>query len=72
MSFNDEMSVSEWFVTLLLVSIPVVNIILLLVWAFSSGTNINKQNFAKATLLWMIVPIGFIILLGGCGALFRF
>ena len=28
-----------------------------LVWAFSSGTNLNKKNFCKATLIWMAIGI---------------
>ena len=47
----------DWFVTILLTSIPLVNIIMLFIWAFSSNTNPSKANWAKATLLWMLVGI---------------
>ncbi len=47
----------DWFVSILVTSIPIVNIIILLVWAFSSGTNPNKANWAKAMLLWALVGI---------------
>ena len=51
------MSVGEWFIAILITAIPLVGLIMLLVWAFSSGTNINKANWAKATLLWMVIGI---------------
>ncbi len=46
---------SEWFWTLFLTAIPLVGIIMLLVWSFGSGNNVNKSNWAKATLLWILV-----------------
>ncbi len=47
----------DWMLTLLILAIPIVNFIMLLVWAFSSDTNPSKSNFAKAALLWMVVGI---------------
>ena len=47
----------DWFVTMLLLVIPFVNLILLFVWAFSGGTNPSKANWAKATLIWMVIGI---------------
>lgn len=49
--------VSEWFITILLLSIPLVNIIVLLMWAFGGSTNLNKSNYAKAALLWVVISI---------------
>ena len=49
------MTFGEWFLTLLLTAIPLVGFILLLVWAFSGSTNLNKKNWAKANLLWMLI-----------------
>ena len=51
------MSVGEWFITILITAIPLVGFIMLFVWAFSSNTNVNKANWAKATLLWMVVGL---------------
>jgi uncharacterized membrane protein YdjX (TVP38/TMEM64 family) len=50
-------TLGEWMITLLLMLIPIVNIILLFVWAFGGGTNPTKSNYAKATLLWMLIAI---------------
>ena len=52
-------TVGEWFITMLLMIIPLVNIILLFVWAFGSNIKMSKSNWAKAQLIWM--AIGFVI-----------
>jgi len=36
-------------------SIPCVNIIMMFVWAFGSGTNKSKSNFFKANLVWTLI-----------------
>ncbi len=48
-------TVGEWFITLLIRAIPLVNIIMLFVWAFGSGNNPNKANWARAVLLWLVI-----------------
>ncbi|MFD1886201.1 hypothetical protein [Paenibacillus wenxiniae] len=61
-------SVKEWMITLLLLAIPVVNLVMLFIWAFSGGTNLSKSNYAKAALLWaaiwIVVYIVFFVLFG--------
>ena len=54
---NSPMSIGDYLVSMLLTMIPVVGIILLFVWAFSSGTNTNKSNWAKAMLVFMAVIV---------------
>ncbi len=58
---------SEWFVTLLVLSIPVIGVIMLFLWSFSDETNPNKKNWARAVLLWLLLAFiaGFLILLTG-------
>lgn len=69
-------TVGDWMLTYLLMCIPLVNFILLLVWAFGGGTPVSKANWAKASLLWMIIGLGLWLLLIVLGvatlALFRF
>jgi len=48
---NSPMSVGQYIVTFILTAIPFVGIIMLFVWAFSSGTNVNKKNYARAILI---------------------
>ena len=58
-------SVGDWMITLLILSIPLVNFIVLLVWAFSSGTDPIKANFSKAALLWLlIIMLLYVLFLG--------
>ena len=47
-----------------LMLIPLVNLLLLLVWAFGGCRKVNKQNFAKAMLVWMLIGIGLSIVFG--------
>jgi len=51
-------SVGEWMITFLLMCIPLVNLILLFVWAFGGGTPPSKANWAKAGLLWIAIMFG--------------
>ncbi len=52
-------SLFEWMLTLLVLTIPVLNLIMLVIWAFGTGQNPTRVNFARAVLLWML--IGFIL-----------
>lgn len=64
-----QVSVKEWIITFLLVSIPIVNIIMLFIWALGSDTNEAKANWAKAALIWFAILTAlsffFMIVLGG-------
>jgi len=56
-------SVKEWLLTNLIMMIPLVNIVMMLVWAFGSNTNPNKANYFKATLiLFAIVMVIYLVL----------
>jgi hypothetical protein len=56
------MSMKDWIITLLISYIPLVGLIMLIVWAFDSNTNPNKKNWAKASLIWMLIGIGIAII----------
>lgn len=58
-------SLGEWIITFIVLAIPLVNIIMLFVWGFSSGTNANKQNFCRATLILWLVSFILFFLFGG-------
>lgn len=51
------MTVGNWVVSLLIMCIPIVNIIMLIVWAASSTENPNRKNLAIAYLIFMAVGI---------------
>ena len=55
------MTVKDWVITLLISAIPLVGIIMIFVWAFGSGNNPNKANWAKAALLITAIFIGLYI-----------
>jgi hypothetical protein len=38
-------------------SFPIVNVVMFFVWAFGSNTNASKANWAKASLIWMLIGI---------------
>ncbi|WP_138755142.1 hypothetical protein [Paenibacillus sinopodophylli] len=47
-------TVKEWMITTLILIIPIVNIIMMFVWAFGEG-NPTKKNYFKASLLWAAI-----------------
>ena len=49
-----DVSVGNWLLTFVLMSIPLVNIIMLFVWALGSGP-VSKQNWAKAVLIMTVI-----------------
>ncbi|MFN0728039.1 hypothetical protein [Polaribacter gochangensis] len=67
------MSYKEWALTIFLASLPIVGFILVLIWAFDSNTRINKKNWAKGTLLLMviyfIIAMLFLFMFGGVALL---
>lgn len=54
-SFRQEVSVGDWMITLLITALPLIGLIMLFVWAFGDGTNSNKKNWARATLIWYAI-----------------
>ncbi len=51
------MTVGQYIITFIVSAIPLVGLILLLVWAFDSSTNLNKKNFARAYLIMQIIAV---------------
>jgi len=62
-------STGGFFLTQLALMVPFLNIILLLVFAFSGSVNVNLQNYSKAILIWMLIGIGIALVMGVFGAL---
>ena len=56
-------TVGNWLLTTLLMCIPLVNIVLLFVWAFGNNTPISKSNWAKAALIWALISFVLYVLL---------
>jgi succinate dehydrogenase/fumarate reductase cytochrome b subunit len=47
-------TIKEWMLTTLVMIIPVVNVIMMFVWAFGEG-NPTKKNYFKASLIWSAI-----------------
>ncbi len=58
----EEVTLKEWIVTLLITVIPVVNVIMYFVWAFSENTKSSKANWAKATIILFAALVAIYIL----------
>ena len=52
---SQPMSISDWLITYLIMIVPIVNIVMLFIWGFGSNTNLSKANWAKASLIWMVI-----------------
>ncbi len=60
-------SIKEWIIIFILSALPIVNIVMLFVWAFGGNANKSVENWAKASLLlfiFVVVLFGIIALLG--------
>lgn len=60
---NHDVSVGDWMLSYLVCMIPLVNLVMLLIWAFDSNTIPSKRNWARASLLWVLIIIGIYVLL---------
>lgn len=62
-SRNEPMSVKDWLITYLITVIPIVNIVMLITWAVSDKTNVNKKNWTIAAFLMMGIIIAFAVVI---------
>jgi len=58
------MTVGDWLITMLLLMIPIVNFVLLFVWAFGGNVNPSKKAYFRAYLIIMAIVIVLTILFG--------
>ena len=63
---SEPLSVGDFAIIMIISAIPLVNLIMLLVWAFGSDVNVNRQNYARASLLLMVICLGLVFLFAGC------
>ena len=62
------LSTGSFFWMPVIIAIPIVGFILLLVWAFSKNTNLNRKHYARSVLLWGLIGAALTaaaVLLGG-------
>ncbi len=58
------LSFGTYMLLFLLMLIPVVNIVLLCMWAFGRQVNTNKRNFSRAALVYMAIGIVVSVVMG--------
>jgi hypothetical protein len=63
-SLTDPLRVGQYLGMFISLCIPIINIILLFVWGFGSGVNLNKKNYARAVLIILAILIGLWIICG--------
>ena len=51
------MTVREWLFTLLVLALPLINVVMYFVWAFSGKGNINRRNFCRASVVFFAVGV---------------
>ncbi|MHC8516133.1 hypothetical protein [Sporosarcina sp. ITBMC105] len=61
METNQTMSLKEWIITLILITLPIVNIIMLIIWATDKQE--RRNTFAKAYLIVMGCVFAFIFVI---------
>ena len=54
-------SLGQWMIIMLIMLIPLVNIVMLFLWAFDGDTPPSKANWAKAILIWIAIIMGLCI-----------
>lgn len=52
---EEPVKIGEWVLTFVIMMVPCVNIIMMFVWAFSSGEKKSKSNFFKAYLIFFAI-----------------
>lgn len=60
-------SLGDWILTLIILAIPIVGLVMLFVWGFSSGTHPSKQNYCRAVLIFALIAFVLAILFGLMG-----
>jgi hypothetical protein len=61
---DEPLRVGQYIGMFLLMCVPILNIILLFVWGFGSSVNLNKKNFARASLILCAIMLIFWIVAG--------
>lgn len=63
MADKKPVSIGEWILIEIIMLVPIVNLIVLLIWALDENVNKSKSNFCKAKLIMMVATtvIGIIL-----------
>jgi len=64
-ALDTPLGVGQYIGMFFLLAVPILNIVLLFKWAFGKSANLNKKNFARASLILSAIALIFWILAGG-------
>ena len=64
------MTIGNWIITFVLLAIPLVNIIMIIVWAVSETTYPSRKTYAQASLILMAFAVVIAIVFGILAAVF--
>lgn len=64
------MTIKDWLITIVVLAIPLVNIVMYFVWAFSDSGNVNRKTYCQATLLFIAIIIAAVVFFGVIGSMF--
>lgn len=65
---EEPISMGGYIGIIFLMVLPLINLILLIIWACGGCKKVNKRNFARAMLVWMVIASalgGLLLLVGG-------
>jgi hypothetical protein len=62
LAIDKPLSIMDYIVMFIVMSLPLVGFIMTLVWAFGSDTNTNKKNYCRAYLILALIGIGLTII----------
>ncbi len=54
---REPITVGGYLIMFLVMCIPVVNLVVLLLWAFGKNGNVNRRNFSRAALIYIAIGI---------------
>ena len=60
---TEVMSIGKYLLTFLLLSIPIANVVLMIIWSVTKDTNKNLQNMSRALWIWTAIWVGIFILI---------
>lgn len=60
------MTTGGWFLTLLVLAVPLLNVIMYVIWACGAG-NRSRVTFCRATILWALIGAVLYVLLVALG-----
>ena len=62
---KQDLTLGDWVLIKFITYIPLLNLIMYCIWAFSSNSDKVKSNFAKASLIWIAIgTVLYILFLG--------